>query len=137
MMKGARKMIINLAGTTFLSDVAQRALDSEIIKVGDEIWVQKESDDEPSMESDYAVYCIGINIGWIPKLGTIQRYIAKELDDNNRSKHDMQVKRYKITKAIREQIVLDLARNGCEVKGSICNIQPTDNGYSISINLEN
>lgn len=130
-------MIINLSGTTFLSEESKEQIESNVIKVGDDVYIRKAEDkQETTIDSDWAVYRQGTHIGWIPQLATIQRYIAREIDDNNRSKHDMQVKRYKITKKIRQQLHLDYERNNWQTKGSITNIQPTDNGYSISVEVE-
>ena len=128
-------MIINLSGTTFLGEEAKTALDQDIVKVGDSIYVSCPNE-QVDIDSDFAVYQDGIHIGWIPQLATIQKYIAREIDDNNRDKHDMQVKRFKITKAIRQQLEIDYNRNDWQMRGLITNIVPTDNGYSISVEVE-
>lgn len=130
-------MIINLAGTTFLNDETKKTLADGLISVDDPVRVEQMGDPEENYDADFAVYawnnCI---IGWIPQLKTIKKYIGKELEDNNKEKHDMQYQRYKIVEKIRDYLTVEIHRNQIIPVGKITNILATDNGFSISVNIE-
>lgn len=130
-------LIINLAGTTFLNDETKQAITNGLISVNDPVRVEQVGDQQENYDADFAVYSWNnLHIGWIPQLKTIQKYIGKELENNDREKHDMQYQRYKIVEKIRGEITVDIHRNGKIPKGKITNILSTDNGYSISVNIE-
>lgn len=130
-------LIINLAGTTFLNDETKQAITNGLISVNDPVRVEQVGDQQENYDADFAVYSWNnLHIGWIPQLKTIQKYIGKELENNDREKHDMQYQRYKIVEKIRGEITVDIHRNGNIPQGKITNILSTDNGYSISVNIE-
>lgn len=126
-------LIINLAGTTFLSDDVKDDLRKGAIKVDDLVTVKQMNSTDRDYDADFAVVAGDKHIGWIPQLNTIKKYIVKELDENNRQKHDMQVRRHRITEMVRGMIVTELHINDCDAVGKITNILETDNGYSISV----
>jgi hypothetical protein len=130
-------MIINLAGTTFLDDETKKALADGLISVDDPVRVEQMGDQKENYDADFAIYSWNnLQIGWIPQLKTIKKYIGKELENGNRDKHDMQYQRYKIVEKIRGFVTVDIHRNENIPQGTITNILSTDNGYSISVNIE-
>ena len=129
-------MIINLAGTTFLDEAVKKKLIEGSIVMGDRISVKQENGTEESYDADYAIYAEDSRIGWIPQLHTITKYIVNELENNDRDKHDMQVRRYTLVSKIRGCITTDLHRNGITPEGYITNLIETDNGFSISVDIE-
>lgn len=129
-------MIINLSGTTYLPASTRRQLDMGFVAMDDLINIKKIGDFEATIDTDWAVYSGHFHVGWIPKLKTIQKYIIDAQKENDPYKHDMQVKRYKITEKIREQLVLDHNRNNWSMWGKITSIRKTENGYSVSIWVE-
>lgn len=125
-------MIINLAGTSFLSDKSKEAL-RNFIKVGDLCEVYQRNSDSQDYDADYEVICRGYKIGWIPKLATLKRYLGTAIDEKNRDRHDKEYERYKITEKIRGQITLDIHRNNTTPLAIIENIWEGEHNFSISV----
>lgn len=129
-------MTINLAGTTFLPSSTKKLLECGEIAVDSKVRVIQVNSVKMDYDADYAVLAgDDVQVGWIPQLATIKKYMANEVKQGDPEKHDMQYKRYKAAEKIRQQVSLDLHRNNIEPQGVITRLESYDGVWSISVNF--
>lgn len=126
-------IVINLSGTSFLRPTVQLAIKKGDVKPGDAVRVVQMRDKSRVYDGDYCVVCKTHEIGWIPRLSTIKKYLAQAIKDNNRGMHDWHYDRYKLSEKLRGHIGVDIHRNGIEPTGVIEKVTEVESGYSISV----
>lgn len=117
---------INLSGITFLGDEAKKLCLTNAIKSGDEIRIHCTNQlDEPNLwDADLSVIAksqegLFIHIGWIPKVGTIMKYMNKAYKDKDSKRYSNQQQRFDTAELLRGNIHTDLFRNNITPIGKI------------------
>lgn len=106
---------INLAGVSFLTGPETLKKFRDCVNVGDSCYIVSDAPGDWRVDGDFQVVhtLSATPLGWVPRLDTLKRYMGEAYEQDNRPRHNKELMRYNITKAIREQIVTD--RNTSEV----------------------
>ena len=124
--------MLNLAGTSFLTQETLDAAAKKQIKLGDSVVVLINRDEghPAARDDDFEIIHAEtkLSLGWIPQLATIKKYTGEAFKAEQPGPHAKQILRYKVAQAIREQIVTNENINEIQTVGIVCDLMFKDGG---------